>query len=317
MSLPMVPPTVSLRQLQYIVAVADLGGFGRAAEQCHVAQPSLSAQIALAEGQLGVQIFERSRRGVRLSSVGAAVVERARRVLGAQRELEEVANHLRDPFRGTFRLGIIPTVGPYLLPDVAPVLTRAHPDLTLVWREDRTASLVQLINSGTLDGGIVALESDIDNLEHAPLAWDPFVLAVAPGHPLAASDKPVKLRALAGTKVLLLDDGHCFRDQAWSLCAALGATEMSFSATSLATLVQMVGTGSSVTLLPSLALPVENRRQRLCVRPFAPAGPGRTIVLAWRRSSALREALKDVAGIIRSTISKAPRLRRPPLRLNS
>ena len=104
----MVPPTVSLRQLQYIVAVADLGGFGRAAEQCHVAQPSLSAQVALAEDQLGVQIFERSRRGVRLSSVGAAVVERARRVLGAQRELEEVVNHLRDPFRGTFRLGIIP-----------------------------------------------------------------------------------------------------------------------------------------------------------------------------------------------------------------
>ena len=144
----MVPPTVSLRQLQYIVAVADLGGFGRAAEQCHVAQPSLSAQIALAEDQLGVQIFERSRQGVRLSSVGAAVVERARRVLGAQRELEEVVNHLRDPFRGTFRLGIIPTVGPYLLPDVAPVLTRAHPDLTLVWREDRTASLVQQSTRG-------------------------------------------------------------------------------------------------------------------------------------------------------------------------
>jgi LysR family hydrogen peroxide-inducible transcriptional activator len=314
MSLPMVPPTVSLRQLQYIVAVADLGGFGRAAEQCHVAQPSLSAQIALAEHRLGVQIFERSRRGVRRSSAGAAVVERARRVLGAQHELEEVASHLRDPFGGTFQLGIIPTVGPYLLPDIAPALTRAHPDLTLVWREDRTASLVQEINRGTLDGGIMALESDIDNLEHARLAWDPFVLAVAPGQPLASSGKPVKLSALDGSKVLLLDDGHCFRDQAWSLCAALGASEMSFRATSLATLVQMVGTGASVTLLPSLALPVENRTQRLCVRRFVPAGPGRTIVLAWRRSSARRAALEEIAGIIRLALSKGPSARRPASR---
>ena len=257
-----------------------------------------------------MQIFERSRQGVRVSSAGAVVVERARRVLGAQRELEEAASHLRDPFRGTFRLGIIPTVGPYLLSDITPALSRAHPDLTLVWREDRTASLVQEINRGTLDAGIVALESGIDTLEHTRLAWDPFVLAVAPGQPLACSGRPVKLSALNGTKVLLLDDGHCFRDQVWSLCARLGASEMSFRATSLATLVQMVGTGSSVTLLPSLALPVENRSKRLCVRPFAPTGPGRTLVLAWRRSSALRVAFKEVAGIIRTALSKGPRARR-------
>ena len=311
MSLPNGPSTVSLRQLQYLVAVADLGGFGRAADQCHVAQPSLSAQVALAEQQLGVQIFERSRQGVRLSSAGAAIVDQARRVLGAQHELEELASHLRDPFRGTFRLGIIPTVGPYLLPDIAPALTRAHPGLTLVWREDRTAGLVQEIKGGTLDGAIVALESDIDNLEYARLAWDPFVLAVAPGQFLARSDKPVKLSALDGVKVLLLDDGHCFRDQAWSLCAPLGASEMSFRATSLATLVQMVGNGSSVTLLPSLALPVENRTRQLRVRPFAPAGPGRTLVLAWRRGSALGGALKSLADTIRTALSKGPRNRSP------
>ena len=205
-----------------------------------------------------MQIFERSRQGVRVSSAGAAVVERARRVLGAQRELEELASHLRDPFRGTFHLGIIPTVGPYLLPDVVPALSKAHPDLTLVWREDRTASLVHEINAGTIDAAIVALESDIDSLESARLVWDPSCSRLR-RQPLACSDKPVKLSALAGSKVLLLDDGHCFRDQAWSLCARLGASEMSFRATSLATLVQMVGTGSSVTLLPSLALPVENR----------------------------------------------------------
>jgi LysR family hydrogen peroxide-inducible transcriptional activator len=246
---------------------------------------------------------------VRLSAAGAAVVEQARRVLGAQRQLEELAGHLRDPFRGTFRLGIIPTVGPYLLPDVAPALTDAYPHLTLVWREDRTANLVQQVKEGALDGGIMALESDIDTLEYARLAWDPFVLAVAAGQPLAGSTRPVKLGVLDGAKVLLLDDGHCFRAQAWSLCAPLGATEMNFRATSLATLVQMVGSGSSVTLLPSLALPVENRTQRLRVRRFAPAGPGRTLILAWRRGSALREALKEIAAVIRRALPKRTRPR--------
>ncbi|MEQ1871847.1 MAG: LysR substrate-binding domain-containing protein [Vicinamibacterales bacterium] len=306
----MTPSPVSLRQLQYIVAVADSGGFGRAAAQCHVAQPSLSSQVALAEAQLGVQIFERSRHGVRVSSAGAVLVEQARRVLGAQRELEEVASHLRNPFHGRFRLGVIPTIGPYLLPDITAILAHVYPQLTLVWREDRTLNLVQQIKDGTLDGGILALESDIDHLEHVPLAWDPFVLAAAPGHPLAVSDKPVSLSALTDANVLLLDDGHCFRDQAWSLCAPRGAKEMSFRATSLATLVQMVGTGSSVTLLPSLALPVENRAHRLRVRSFAPPGPGRTLVLAWRRESALGTALKDVAGTIRLALSKKPLVQR-------
>jgi LysR family hydrogen peroxide-inducible transcriptional activator len=303
MTVPAAPPAVSLRQLQYIVAVAERGGFGRAAAHCHVAQPSLSAQIALAEGQLGVQIFERSRAGVRVSTAGAAIVEQARRVLAAQRELEALAGHLRDPFHGTLRVGVIPTVGPYLLPEIAPALARAYPHLTLVWREDRTPGLVQQIKDGALDAALVALESDLDHLEHARIGWDPFVLAVASGHALAASQKPVNLRALAGASVLLLDDGHCFRDQAWSLCAAHGAQEMDYRATSLATLVQMVGAGAGATLLPQMALAVENRGRQLAVRRIAPAGPGRTIVLAWRRESALRGALAEVAATLRGTLA--------------
>lgn len=306
MTLSPKPATVTLRQLQYIVAVADLGGFSRAAEQCHVAQPSLSAQVALAEEQLGVQIFERSRHGVRVSSAGGVIVDQARRVLGAQRELEELASHLRNPFHGTFRLGVIPTIGPYVLPEVTQALTRIYPHLTIVWREDRTANLVRQIKAGEIDGAIMALESNLEHLEHAKLAWDPFVLAAAPNHPLAGSDKPVRLSALTGARVLLLEDGHCFRDQAWSLCGPLGANEMSFRATSLATLVQMVGAGSSVTLLPSLALSVENRTKRLRVRPFSPEGPGRTLTLAWRRESALAEALKQLADAIRKTLAKGP-----------
>jgi len=304
MSSSLFPTAVSLRQLQYIVAVADLGGFGKAAEACHVAQPSLSAQVALAESQLGVQIFERSRQGVRVSTAGAPLIVQARRVLSAQHELEELAGHLRDPFRGTFRLGIIPTVGPYVLPKVAPALTHAYPNLTVVWREDRTPGIVQLIKQGDLDGGILALESDLEGLEHDTLGWDAFVLAAAGDHPLAMSSTPVALNALDGAKVLLLDDGHCFRDQAWSLCAVHGAREMNYRATSLATLVQMVGTGSSVTLLPSLALPVENRTHQLTIRPFTPAGPGRTLVLAWRRESALRGALLQVAGVLRAALAE-------------
>ncbi len=318
MTFPLSTPAVSLRQLQYLVAVADLGGFGKAADACHVAQPSLSAQVALAEAQLGVQVFERSRQGVRVSTAGAAIIGQARRVLGATHELEELAGHLRDPFRGTFRLGIIPTVGPYILPKVAPALTQAYPNLTVVWREDRTPGIVQLIKQGDLDGGILALESDLEGLDHVKLGWDPFVLASAPGHPLGCSQKPVALGALDGAKVLLLDDGHCFRDQAWSLCAVHGAREMNYRATSLATLVQMVSSGSSVTLLPALSLPVENRNHQLCVRPFTPRGPGRTLVLAWRRGSALRTAFDAVANIIRTALAEhehlSPQPRRAPTR---
>ena len=319
MTMPLAPPAVSLRQLQYLVAVADLGGFGKAADACHVAQPSLSAQVALAESQLGVQIFERSRQGVRVSTAGAAIIGQARQVLSASHDLAELAAHLRDPFRGTFRLGIIPTLAPYLLPKVAPALTHAYPDLTVVWREDRTPGIVHLIKQGDLDAGILALESDLEGLEHIKLGWDPFVLAAAPGHPLASSQKPGALDALDGTRVLLLDDGHCFRDQAWSLCALHGAREMNYRATSLATLVQMVSSGTSVTLLPALSLPVENRNHQLCVRPFTPRGPGRTIVLAWRRESALRTALEAVGATIRAALTddaaEPARGRRAPTKL--
>jgi LysR family hydrogen peroxide-inducible transcriptional activator len=312
---PFLPPLVTLRQLQYIVAVADLGGFGRAAVQCHVAQPSLSTQVAQAEQLLGVRIFERRRSGVQVSAPGAAVVEQARRVLHAARDLEATAADRRDPFRGTLRIGVLPTVGPYLLPDVAPALARAYPHLTIVWHEDRTASLVRLIDEARLDGAVVALESDLDALEHAQLAWDPFVLAVGPRHPLARRRGAVAPGALRSQSVLLLDDGHCFRDQAWGLCAPLGVREMNYRATSLSTLVQMVSSGQSVTLLPSLALAVENRTRQLVVRRFSPAGPGRTLVLAWRRDSALRSALAALAGTIQAAIA-APR-REPTSRVRT
>jgi LysR family transcriptional regulator, hydrogen peroxide-inducible genes activator len=294
---------VSLRQLQYIVAVADSGGFRRAAEACHVAQPSLSAQIAQAEAALGVQLFERDRRKVRVSAAGAPLVEQARQILIAARDLRELARRLADPYRGSLRVGVIPTVCPYLLPEVTPSLSRAFPDLTIVWSEERTQQLVRQVREGSLDGAILALEADIGDLEHAELGRDAFVLAAAPAHPIVQSRKPATPDALRGATVLLLEDGHCFRDQALGLCGGAGAREVGFRATSLSTLVQMVSASSGVTLLPSLALPVENRRGQLRVRAFARPGPGRTLALAWRRGSSVRTALEHIARTIRDALS--------------
>lgn len=303
MSLPTIP-AVSLRQLQYIVAVAEHGSFGRAAESCHVAQPSLSAQVALAEQRLNVRLFERDRRHVRLSPAGEVLVQQARRVLVAAGDLGELAQQFNDPFRGNLRLGVIPTAGPYILPDITPALARTFPDLTLLWSEERTSVLMHELHGGDLDGAIVALEAHLGDCEHAVLGWDPFVLAASPHHPLVRSRAAATLPELDGAAVLLLDDGHCFREQVLSLCARGRATEMSFRATSLSTLVQMASAGAGVTLLPSLALPVENRRSQLRVRRFASPGPGRTLALAWRRGSAFRMPLNRLAETIRATLAQ-------------
>jgi LysR family transcriptional regulator, hydrogen peroxide-inducible genes activator len=296
------PTPFSLRQLQYVVAVADLGGFRRAAEACHVSQPSLSAQVAQAEAALGVRLFERNRRRVRVSAAGAPLVAQARAVLVAAADLLELGRQLADPFNGTLRIGVIPTISPYLLPEVAPALARVYPRLTIVWSEERTGGLVRQVNEGRLDAAILALEADLGPLAHAVLLRDPFLLAAPPDHPLAKARRRARLDELHDASVLLLDDGHCFRDQALQLCARVGAREAGFRATSLATLVQMASAGRGVTLLPSIALPVENRRGQLVVRSFAPPGPGRTIALVWRRGSALAPSLDRLAESIRDAL---------------
>ncbi len=298
------PTLVSLRQLQYIVAVADLGGFRRAAEACHVSQPSLSVQIAQAEAALGVRLFERGPRRVRMAAAGVPLVAQARAVLVAVGDLRELGRQLADPFTGTLRIGILPTISPYLLPEIAPALARAYPRLTIVWSEDRTSGLVRQANDGAVDAAILALEADLGALDHAVLMRDPFLLAVSPKHPLAAVRRRARINDLTNVSVLLLDDGHCFRDQALQLCARTGAREAGFRATSLATLVQMASAGKSVTLLPSIAVPVENRRGQLVVRPFAPPGPGRTLALAWRRGAALAGSLAQLAASIRKTLKE-------------
>jgi len=296
---------VSLRQLQYIIAVADLQGFRRAAEACQVAQPSLSMQVALAERQLGIKIFERDHRTVRVSAAGKAIVEQARRVLVAAHELRETARHAADPFRGTLRIGVIPTVGPYLLPDITPALAEAFPHLRLLWTEARTSELVLELKQGNLDAALLALEAGIGDLDCEVLARDSFVLAAAARHPLMKKSRPAHPDVLNGQEVLVLDDGHCFRDQALSFCTRAGAVETSFRATSMATLAQMVSAGTAVTLLPTMAVPVENRRAQLRVRRFTSPEPGRTLALAWRRGSALAKPLLTLAATIRTSMRES------------
>jgi LysR family hydrogen peroxide-inducible transcriptional activator len=240
---------------------------------------------------------------VRVPPAAAPLVAQARRILMAAGDLHELARQLGDPFRGTLRLGVIPTICPYLLPDLAPALARDYPQLTVDWSEERTARLVEQVKDGALDAAVLAVEADLGGLAHEPLGWDPFFLAAAPGHRLArASKKHVTPKDLDGTRVFLLDEGHCLRVQALKLCARSGARETGFRATSLATLVQMVSASDGVTILPSIALPVENRRGQLTVRPFVSPSPGRTLALAWRRGSALRESLVRVAATMRKAL---------------
>jgi LysR family hydrogen peroxide-inducible transcriptional activator len=298
------PVPFSLRQLQYLVAVADLGGFRRAADACGVAQPSLSAQVAQVESALGVQIFERSARGVRVSAAGAPVVERARAMLLAARDLAEAARQQADPLRGTLRIGVIPTVCPYLLPEVARPLKRRLPDLHVIWSEEKTRVLLDQVQDARLDGAIVALEDRLAHLDHAQIGDDPFVLAGAPGHPLMKRSGAASPATLDGATVYLLEDGHCFRDQALALCGATGAEEADLKATGLSTLVQMVSGGDGVTLLPRMAVAVENRRGQLAVRPFRSPVPHRSVVLAWRKGSGLGRALGEVAGVLRTAWPK-------------
>lgn len=303
MDLP--PHPLTLRQLQYAVAVADALSFRRAAEHCYVSQPSLSAQLADLEAALGVQLFERDRRRVLLTPAGHALLERARRVLLEADDLVAAARRAGDPLAGTLRVGVIPTIAPYLLPMATARIRRAFARLTIAWVEDKTEALVRSLDTGALDGVLLALEADIGDVEHERIAEDPFVLVAPRKHPLVMKDAPAAIRELRGTGVLLLDEGHCFREQALELCSTVRARELEFRATSLATLVQMVVQGAGVTLLPVLAVDAETRRAELAIRPFERPAPHRTLAMVWRRRSPLGPALRQVAAVIRDAYADA------------
>jgi LysR family hydrogen peroxide-inducible transcriptional activator len=299
------PLAFSLRQLQYAVAVADTLSFRAAADRCRVAQPSLSAQLAQLESALGVRLFERDRRRVLLTAAGRPLVERARAVLRQAADLAEAASRAGDPLAGRLQIGVIPTISPYLLPAVAPALRAAYPVLTVAWREDKTSALIAGLQAGALDAALLALEADIGDVEREVIARDAFVLVAPPGHRLAADAAEARPADLRDESVLLLDDGHCFREQALAICSRARVREGEFRATSLATLAQMVAAGAGVTLLPELAVATETARARLRVRRFAEPAPHRTIGLVWRRGYPLAGALRRAATTMRAAYPPA------------
>ena len=293
------PHPFTLRQLQYAVAVADLRHFRKAAEACAVSQPSLSAQLAELEDALGVRLFERDRRRVLVTAAGEEILARARKLLLDADDLADAGRRARDPFAGTLRVGVIPTISPYLLPAVVPALRKRFPRLTLHWTEDKTEVLREALAAGRLDAALLALEADIGDVERDVIARDAFVLATPRKHPLAQPDTPIAAKALRGTPFLLLDDGHCFRDQALAYCSTAHVHELGFRATSLPTLAQMVAAGAGVTLLPELAVGTEARRSDLAVRRLGEPAPYRTIALVWRRGSPLGAALPQLGAAVR------------------
>lgn len=286
----------TIRQLEYITAIEKNGTFQAAADACHVTQPGLSAQVRQLEEFLEIEIFERGRKPMLVTPAGRAVLQRAHTVLNAVEELHTAARNMNQPLTGALRLGVIPTVAPYVLPNVLPAVRRAYPSLRLELHEAQTGQLVEALERGELDLLLVALEAPLGDVTTLPLFNDDFVLAVPRDHRLAKR-KRVRESELAGEAVLLLDDGHCLRNQALAVCERAGASELGdFSATSLATLIPMVASGAGVTLLPTLATQSSKTLDRdLVLVPFARPIPKRTIGFAWRRTSSHADEFKELA----------------------
>jgi len=292
---------VNLRDLSYLVAVAEHRHFGRAAEACFVSQPTLSTQIKKLERELGVELVERNPRQITLTAAGEQVAERARVILQETDNIRGIAHRAQDPESGDLRLGLFPTLAPYLLPHVVQPVHVRFPKLELLLVEEKTEVLLDQLREGRLDAAVLSLPID-DALLHEELLFEEdFLLAVPDDHRLAAATEPVPVGVLADENILLLGEGHCFRDQALAVCRMAGVAERTgFRATSLETLRQMVTAGVGVTLLPALAVqPPVPASEHLVLKRFAPPVPSRVIALYWRRTSVYSHLLPELARVMR------------------
>lgn len=291
---------MNLRDLKYLVALADHKHFGHAAAACFVSQPTLSTQIKKLEDELGVPLVERAPRKVMLTPAGRDAAERARRIVAEVEQMKEAARRSQDPEAGTVRLGIFPTLGPYLLPHVVPRIRSRFPQLELLLVEEKSDVLLSRLREGKLDAGLLALPLQDDQLHTEFLFEEPFLLAVPEAHPLASRDS-LSLGELSNQQLLLLEDGHCLREQALDVCRISGANEKSeFRATSLETLRQMVAANVGITLLPTLAVkPPVARSDNIHLLGFSDSHPSRRIALVWRRSSAMAGFLQELAKVFR------------------
>jgi len=287
---------MNLRDLAYAVSLAVDGHFRRAAERCNISQPTLSAQIAKLEDELGVQLFERGPRGATPTLNGRALLHQAGIVLDEVERLRELARAAHDPLVGPFQLGVIPTAGPYLMPRLLPLLQANWPGLKLHLREDRTEALIERLRGGALDAAILSLPIEAEDLRTEPLLEEPMLLALPAGHALAGASR-IPHEALAEAPVMLLEDGHCLREQTLSFCRSTGLSARSeVQAASLETLRQMVMAGIGLALVPALAAePPYGLGPMAVYRRFAAPEPSRTLVLAWRRSFPRGDALSGLA----------------------
>jgi LysR family hydrogen peroxide-inducible transcriptional activator len=273
---------VTLQDLRYVVALAEHGHFGRAATACAVSQSTLSTQIKNLELRLGVKLFERTTKSVSVTAVGQEIVGRARQVMEEVDAIVSVGQTISGPLSGRFSLGVIPTLGPYVLPWLVPALRKDYPELRLALREDLTAPLLERLGSHRLDAALMALPVPDGRLETLPLFDEPFWFAEPRGRK-AAANKIMREDELRGQRLLLLTEGHCLRDQALAICRTSDSEdEGDFRATSLETILQMVATGLGSTLLPAMACGDACTRA-ISTRPLED-GVGRRIGLVWRRS---------------------------------
>jgi LysR family transcriptional regulator, hydrogen peroxide-inducible genes activator len=293
---------MTLQELRYLVALADCGHFGQAAEACFVSQSTLSTGLKKLEDFLGVVLFDRSLKRVTPTPIGREIVESARRVVDEAARIREVASYAKDPMDRTVHLGVIPTLGPYYLPHVLTQVRAAYPKLRLLLREEMTPHMLEHLADGKLEAGLLALPIDDSNLEVAPLFVEPFLAAVPGGHELARA-KTVNIDELAAAGLMLLEEGHCLRDQALEACHLQGIKSEEIRATSLETLRQMVAMGLGVTLIPTLAgAGINATGEQVVLKPISKPGAARSIGLVWRRRSPMAPSIERLAEILRAKL---------------
>lgn len=299
---------MTLQELRYLVALADKGNFLRAAETCNVGQPTLSTQLKKLEDYLGVTLFERNKHHLRPTPIGIQIIECARNILTLADEIRELASGCHDPMNGPLRLGVIPTIGPYLVPYLLPAIRNSYANLHLYLREDLTSNLLERLRQGSLDALLLALPVRGDDIEMMPLFREAFVVALPRGHALTKLPR-ISEATLCGENVLLLEEGHCMRDQALTICGATSSNQREeLKATSIETLRQMVAAGVGCTLLPRLAaIPgvgsISNGMVE--IRRFEAPEPMRTIGLAWRHGYPREATIRGLGELIEDNLPSA------------
>lgn len=298
----MILPT--FRQLQYLVAVVDLGHFGHAAERCHVTQSTLSAGIRELETALQAELIERTRRSVKPTPLGLEIAEKGRALLDGARDIAEMAQSEMAPLSGRMRLGVIPTIGPFVLPRVLGGLRTAYPDLRLYLREDQTEDALEQLRRGELEAALIALPYDTEDFVALTLGKDPFWVALPAGHTLA-DRKVIAAEDLPADELLLLEEGHCLRDHALAACKLRPRRHGgAFEGTSLYILVEMVANGLGITFVPEVALSAGlGDRDDVVFRPLPPAGQMRTLALVWRRSFRREDDIAALATYLRGAMA--------------